>query len=163
MIDISYLRCPRKSSVSQRAHTHTNFPQILPSQKMTPPLISTVTLDLLFLSPVEVLKQNHWQVLPPLLQMASLVAQRAKNLPAVQETQVLPLGREDPGEGHGNPLQCSCLENPTAEEPGGLQSVAFTKELDMTEQLILRCYSKCSSKSGHTVAHSRPASQSKPL
>ena len=28
-----------------------------------------------------------------------------------------------PGGGHGKPLQCSCLENPTAEEPGGLQSM----------------------------------------
>jgi len=28
-----------------------------------------------------------------------------------------------PGEGHGNPLQYSCLENPWTEEPGGLQSV----------------------------------------
>ena len=27
-----------------------------------------------------------------------------------------------PGEGHGNPLQNSCLENPTDKEPGGLQS-----------------------------------------
>jgi len=35
-----------------------------------------------------------------------------KNLPAVQETQVQSLGREDPpGEGNGNPLQDSCLEN----------------------------------------------------
>ena len=32
------------------------------------------------------------------------------------------LGRS-PGEGHGNPLQCSCLKNPWTEEPGGLQSV----------------------------------------
>ena len=24
------------------------------------------------------------------------------------------------GEGHGSPLQCSCLENPRAGEPGGL-------------------------------------------
>ena len=28
-----------------------------------------------------------------------------------------------PGGGHGNPLQDSCLENPTAKEPGGLQSM----------------------------------------
>ena len=28
-----------------------------------------------------------------------------------------------PGERSGNPLQCSCLENPMAEEPGGLQSM----------------------------------------
>ena len=34
-----------------------------------------------------------------------------KSLPAVQETQVLSLGRL-PGEGNGNPLQYSCLENP---------------------------------------------------
>ena len=31
------------------------------------------------------------------------------------------LGRS-PGEGNGNPLQYSCLENPSTEEPGGLQS-----------------------------------------
>ena len=36
-----------------------------------------------------------------------------KNLPAVQESQAWSLGREDPLiEGHGNPLQYSCLENP---------------------------------------------------
>ena len=35
-----------------------------------------------------------------------------KNLPAIQETQVWSLGREDPlEEGNGNPLQYSCLEN----------------------------------------------------
>ena len=36
-----------------------------------------------------------------------------KNLPATQETQVRSLGQEDPpGGGNGNPLQCSCWENP---------------------------------------------------
>ena len=30
--------------------------------------------------------------------------------------------RRSPGEGNGNPLQYSCLENPTDKEPGGLQS-----------------------------------------
>ena len=35
-----------------------------------------------------------------------------KNLPVMQETQVQSLVWEDsPGEGHGNPLQYSCLEN----------------------------------------------------
>ena len=44
---------------------------------------------------------------------ASLVAQLVKNLPARQETPVQFLGREDsPGEGNGNPVQLSCLENP---------------------------------------------------
>ena len=41
-------------------------------------------------------------------------AQRLKRLPAMQETWVRSLGQEDsPGEGNGNPLQYSCLENPT--------------------------------------------------
>ena len=39
-----------------------------------------------------------------------LVAQMVKHLPAMQETWVRPLGREDP-QGNGNPLQYSCLEN----------------------------------------------------
>ena len=44
---------------------------------------------------------------------SSLIAQSVKNLPAMQETWVQFLGREDPpGEGNGNPLQCSYLENP---------------------------------------------------
>ena len=44
---------------------------------------------------------------------ASLVAQRLKHLPAMRETRVRSLGQEDsPGEGNGNPLQYSCLENP---------------------------------------------------
>ena len=43
---------------------------------------------------------------------ASLVAQRVKNLPAVQGTRVQSLGQDDPLEGgHGDPLQYSCLEN----------------------------------------------------
>ena len=44
---------------------------------------------------------------------ASLVGQRVKNLPANAGDPGLisRLGRP-PGEGNGNPLQCSCLENP---------------------------------------------------
>ena len=40
-----------------------------------------------------------------------------KNPPAMQETwvRILGLGRS-PGGGHGNPLQCSCLENPMDRE-----------------------------------------------
>ena len=43
----------------------------------------------------------------------SLVAQTVKRLPTTHETlDLIPgLGRS-PGEGNGNPLQCSCLENP---------------------------------------------------
>ena len=32
-----------------------------------------------------------------------------------------------PGGGNGNPLQCSCLESPWTEEPGGLQSMGSQK------------------------------------
>ena len=40
------------------------------------------------------------------------VAQMVKNLLAMQETRIRSLGWEDPlGEGHGDPLQYSCLEN----------------------------------------------------
>ena len=48
---------------------------------------------------------------------ASLVAQRVKNLPACRRPGGrprfdLPGSGKSPGEGNGNPLQCSCLENP---------------------------------------------------
>ena len=44
---------------------------------------------------------------------ASWMAQRLKNLPATQETQVWSLGQEDLSEErNGNPLQYSCLESP---------------------------------------------------
>ena len=48
------------------------------------------------------------------LKWASWVAQVVRNLPAMWETWVWSLGREgrSPGEGHGNPLQYSFLENP---------------------------------------------------
>ena len=41
------------------------------------------------------------------------MAQTVKNLPVMWETQVQSLGQEDPspGEGNGNPLQYSCLDN----------------------------------------------------
>ena len=42
---------------------------------------------------------------------AFLVAQMVKNLPAIQETQVQFWVRRSPGEGNGNPLHYSCLEN----------------------------------------------------
>ena len=43
----------------------------------------------------------------------------------------IPGSGRSPGEGNGNPLQYSCLENPWTEEPGGLQSTGL-QELDMT-------------------------------
>ena len=55
---------------------------------------------------------------------ASLVAQVVKNMPAIQETQVQSLGREDPLE-KGMATHSSILawKIPWTEEPGGLQSI----------------------------------------
>ena len=55
-----------------------------------------------------------------------------KSLPAMQG--LIPGSGRSSGEGNGNPLQYSCLENPWTEESGRLQSMG-RKELDMTEQL----------------------------
>ena len=66
-----------------------------------------------------------------------LVARMVKRLPTMRETRVRSLGREHPpGEGNGNPLQYSCLENPM---DGGACSLCYSpwgrKESDMTERL----------------------------
>ena len=46
------------------------------------------------------------------------------------------LGRS-PGGGHGNPLQCSCLENPCGQRSLAGCSTWGHKELDMTEPLSM--------------------------
>ena len=57
------------------------------------------------------------------LTKASLVAEMVKNLPAMWETRVQSLGREDPLE-EGMAIHSSILarRSPWTEEPGGLQS-----------------------------------------
>ena len=49
------------------------------------------------------------------------------------------LGRS-PEEGHDNPLQCSCLENPHGQRSLAGYSPGGCKELDMTEQLSTAQY-----------------------
>ena len=57
------------------------------------------------------------------LSRASLVVQTVKNLPAVQETQVCSLGREDPLEKRmATHTSTLAWRIPWTEEPGGLQS-----------------------------------------
>ena len=87
----------------------------------------------------------HWQVgslplVPPgkpssisLCNINFLMVQRVKNLTAVQETQILSLGQEDPLE-QGMATHSSILpwEIPWTEETGGLQSWG-RKESDTTE------------------------------
>ena len=53
-----------------------------------------------------------WSYKIPALPRAPLVAQTVKNPPAMPENPgLIPRWGRSPGEGNGNPLQCSCLEN----------------------------------------------------
>ena len=40
---------------------------------------------------------------------------------------LIPGTGRSPGEGNGNPLQYSCLENPMMEDPGGVQSMGLQR------------------------------------
>ena len=51
---------------------------------------------------------------------------QCRRLPVMRETWVRSLGQKaPPGEGNGNPLQYSCLENPMDREAMGLQKVVY--------------------------------------
>ena len=64
--------------------------------------------------------------------MASPMAQQVENLPGnAGDTSSIPGSGRSPGEGNGNPLQYSCLENPMDRDPGRLQSMGL-QESDMT-------------------------------
>ena len=57
-----------------------------------------------------------------------------ENLPAIQETRVPSLVREDPLEKEmATQSSIFARKIPWTEEPGGLQSMGLQKELDMTE------------------------------
>ena len=65
------------------------------------------------------------------------MAQTVKGLPAMRETRVRSLGREDPlGEEMATHSRMLAWEIPWTEAPGGLQSMG-RKESDMTERLTL--------------------------
>jgi len=66
--------------------------------------------------------------LHPLSKWASLVAQMAKNLPAMWETQVRSLGQEDPLEKEMETHSIILTWRiPWTEEPGRLQSMGFQR------------------------------------
>ena len=72
--------------------------------------------------------QTMWFLQKDILKWASLVAQTVEHLPAVRETQVRSLGWEDPLEKematHSSIL---AWRIPWTEEPGGLQSMGFSR------------------------------------
>ena len=61
------------------------------------------------------------------------MAQTVNNLSAMQETGSIPGSGRSSGEGNGNPLQYSCLED--SMDRGAWHSPWGHKESDMTEQL----------------------------
>ena len=63
------------------------------------------------------------------------MAQMVKNPPTVGDLGSIPGLRRSPGEGHGNPLQYSCLENPHGQRSPAGYSPWGCKESDKTEQL----------------------------
>ena len=86
---------------------------------------------------------DYWPIILTL--ESSLVAQMVKRPPAMWETWVRFLGQEDsPGEGNGNPLQHSCLENPM--DGGAWQATVHgvtrsqTLLSDFTHSLILTLF-----------------------
>ena len=65
------------------------------------------------------------------------MVQMVRNLPAMQETQVRSLGREDTlEEKMATHFSIFVWEIPWREEPGWLQSMGY-KQLDITEQLAV--------------------------
>ena len=67
------------------------------------------------------------------------MAQIVKNLAASAEDQgSVPGSGRSPGEGHGKPLQYSCLENPHGQRSLGGYSPRGCKESDTTEPLTHR-------------------------
>ena len=69
---------------------------------------------------------------------SSLVAQTVKNLPAVQETEVRPLGQEDPLEkGMATPSTILAWGIPWTEEPDGLQSMESQSQTRLSNKHYL--------------------------
>ena len=84
-------------------------------------------------SSCEIIPRRH-SLSPPT--RAFLVAQLVKNLPAMQETWVQSLGREDPPEKRMATRSSVLIwEIPWTEEPGGLQSMGCKKVVWLTRSL----------------------------
>ena len=64
-------------------------------------------------------------------QLVLVVKNPAANAGDVRNRGSIPGSERSPGGGHGNPLQCSCLENPT--DRGAWQTTVYgvAKELDV--------------------------------
>ena len=83
-----------------------------------------------------------------LISITSQVALAVKNLPAsaadLRDTDSIPGSGRSPGRGHGNPLQCSCLENPM--DRGTWQAIVHRVAKSQTQLKPLSMYADYSSK-----------------
>ena len=65
-------------------------------------------------------------------QVSLVVKRTCLPMQEMRDAGSIPGSRKSPGGAHGNAFQYLCLENPGAEEPGGLQTLGHT-ESDSTE------------------------------
>ena len=88
------------------------------------------------------LLQHYRQIFCHLSHQESLL----KNLPAnsgdIRDAVLIPMSRTSRGGGHGNPLQCSCLENPM--DRGAWQATVYrvTKSWTQLKQLNMHAHDK---------------------
>ena len=68
-------------------------------------------------------------------QVALVVKNPSANAEDIGDTDSIPGAGRSPGEGHGNPLQYSCLENPHGQRSLAGYSPQGCKESDMTEAI----------------------------
>ena len=75
---------------------------------------------------------KHIQGLPGAFPGGAVVKNPPANAGEVRDVGPIPGSGKSPGEGHGNPLQYSCLENPV--DRGAWQATVYSvAESDMTE------------------------------
>ena len=69
------------------------------------------------------------------------MAQMIENLPAIRNDQgSIPGSRRSPGEGNGNPLQYSCLENPMDRRAWQATVHGITESRTQLKQLLAHMY-----------------------
>ena len=113
------------NSALERRKQEWKFSSFLSIQSCQGLVCFSIVLSLIFGWPFTILKIAFflWSVW-----WSSQVAQRVKNLPAMQETWVWPLGREDPlEEGMATHSSILAWRIPWTEEPCGLQSIGLQR------------------------------------
>ena len=80
--------------------------------------------------PMEPSSQRRWEMPSRASQLALVVENLPANAGDVKDSGSVPGSGRSPGEGNGNPLQCSCLENPM--DRGAWQAAVYGVEKSWT-------------------------------